>query len=73
MKANYHWLFPVAVVVVAIVLVLGTESIVCVLELLVVVKVVLELGIIIGVVNTLGKFGVWIIHVAASCNYVNLK
>lgn len=51
-------MFPVAVVVVAIVLVLGTESIVCVLELLVVVKVVLELGIIIGVVNTLGKFGV---------------
>lgn len=49
----YHWLFPVVVV-----LVLGTESVVGVLELLVVIKVVLKLGIVVAVVNTLRKFGV---------------
>lgn len=49
----YHWLFPVVVV-----LVLGTESVVGVLELLVVIEVVLKLGIVVAVVNTLRKFGV---------------
>lgn len=50
----YHWLFPVVVVV----LVLRTESVVGVLELLVVIEVVLKLGIVVAVVNTLRKFGV---------------
>lgn len=49
----YHWLFPVVVV-----LVLGTESVVGVLELLVVIEVVLKLGIEVAVVNTLRKSGV---------------
>lgn len=49
----YHWLFPVVVV-----LVLRTESVVGVLELLVVIEVVLKLGIVVAVVNTLRKFGV---------------
>lgn len=49
----YHWLFPVVVV-----FVLGTESVVGVLELLVVIEVVLKLGIVVAVVNTLRKFGV---------------
>lgn len=49
----YHWLFPVVVV-----LVLGTESVVGVLELLVVIEVVLKLSIVVAVVNTLRKFGV---------------
>lgn len=48
-----HWLFPVVVV-----LVLRTESVVGVLELLVVIEVVLKLGIVVAVVNTLRKFGV---------------
>lgn len=48
----YHWLFPV------VVLVLRTESVVGVLELLVVIEVVLKLGIVVAVVNTLRKFGV---------------
>lgn len=49
----YHWLSPVVVV-----LVLRTESVVGVLELLVVIEVVLKLGIVVAVVNTLRKFGV---------------
>lgn len=49
----YHCLFPVVVV-----LVLRTESVVGVLELLVVIEVVLKLGIVVAVVNTLRKFGV---------------
>lgn len=65
---SYHWLFPVVVV-----LVLRTESVVGVLELLVVIKVVLKLGIVVAVVNTLRKFGVWTVNVAASCHNVHLS
>lgn len=50
---SHHWLFPVVVV-----LVLRTESVVGVLELLIVIEVVLKLGIVVAVVNTLRKFGV---------------
>lgn len=65
---SYHWLFPVVVV-----LVLRTESVVGVLELLVVIEVVLKLGIVAAVVNTLRKFGVWTVNVAASCHNVHLS
>lgn len=65
----YHWLFPVVVVV----LVLRTESVVGVLELLVVIEVVLKLGIVVAVVNTLRKFGVCTVDVAASCHNVHLS
>lgn len=65
---SYHWLLPVVVV-----LVLRTESVVGVLELLVVIEVVLKLGIVVAVVNTLRKFGVWTVKVAASCHNVHLS
>lgn len=52
----YYWLFFVVVV-----FVLGTESVVGVLELLVVIEVVLKFGIVVVVVNIFRKFGVWIV------------
>lgn len=64
----YYWLFFVVVV-----FVLGTESVVGVLELLVVIEVVLKFGIVVVVVNIFRKFGVWIVDVVASCYNVYLS